>query len=76
MSDYTGGTYIEAPSDFDGVTLNDLPVTGAMQNSYVIRFTNVLEFLDGRPHEVRITIVAADGTVTAEQVFWITFEIA
>ena len=47
-----------------------------MQNSYVIRFTNVTEFMDGLPHEVRITIVSADGAVKAEQVFYITFEIA
>lgn len=76
MSTATGGTVLIVDSSFTGVSLNDLPVTGAMQNSYVIRFTNVTEFLDGLPHEVRITIISADGAVKAEQVFYITFEIA
>lgn len=76
MSTATGGTVLTVDSSFTGVSLNDLPVTGAMQNSYVIRFTNVTEFLDGLPHEVRITIISADGAVKAEQVFYITFEIA
>ncbi len=76
MSTATGGTVLIVDSSFTGVSLNDLPVTGAMQNSYVIRFTNVTEFLDGLPHEVRITIISADGAVKAEQVFYITFETA
>lgn len=76
MSTATGGTVLVTDSSFSNVTLYDLPVTGAVQNSYVIRFTNVTEFLDGVPHEVRITIVSADGGVKAEQVFLITFEVA
>lgn len=73
MSDYTGGTYIMVPSDFTGVTLSNLPVTMAMQNSYVIRFTNVSEFMDGQSHEVKITIVSAEGNVTAEKVLYLIF---
>ena len=38
---------MEVSPTFSGVTLNSLPVTGAMQNSYIIRFTNVSEFMDG-----------------------------
>ena len=62
-----------ASSDFSGVTLTSLPVTGAMQNSYVIRFTNVGEFMDGQAHEVRITILSADGRTRAERTFYIVF---
>jgi hypothetical protein len=58
------------------VSLSDIPVTGAMQNSYVIRFTNVDELFDGQLHEIRITIVSADGSVKAEKVFFIKFELA
>lgn len=76
MSKYTGGTWMTAPYDFSGVSLSDLPVTGAMQNSYVIRFTNVDELFDGQLHEIRITIVSADGSVKAEKVFFIKFELA
>lgn len=73
MSQYTGGTVINTDGNFTGVTLSSLPVTGALQNSYVIRFTNIDDLFDGLPHEVKITIVSADGTVMAERVFHIVF---
>lgn len=73
ISQYTGGTIIVAPSDFSGVTLESLPVTGAMQNSYTIRFTNVKEYMDGQRHEVKITILSADGKTRAEKIFYIIF---
>lgn len=73
ISQYTGGTVIFAPSDFSGVTLESLPVTGAMQNSYAIRFTNVKEYMDGQRHEVKITILSADGKTRAEKIFYIIF---
>lgn len=73
ISQYTGGTIIVAPSDFSGVTLEKLPVTGAMQNSYIIRFTNVKEFMDGQRHKVKITILSADGNTRAEKIFYIIF---
>lgn len=74
LSEYTGGTILYAPSDFSGVTLNTLPVTGAMQNSYVIRFTNVAKFMDGKPHEIKVTILSEDGRTCAERTFYVTFE--
>jgi len=73
MSEYTGGTTIMANSSFSGVTLESLPVTDAMRNSYIIRFTNIDEFMDGQPHEVRITILSPDGTVSAERTFYVVF---
>ena len=73
ISEYTGGTIITAPSNFQDVTLESLPITGAMTNSYVIRFTNVSEFMDGKPHYVKITILSEDGKTRAERTFNITF---
>lgn len=73
LSEYTGGTTLTVPRNFSGVTLSDLPVTGAMLNSYVIRFTNVDEFMDGQPHEVHVTIYSEDGKVRAEKVFYVVF---
>lgn len=73
MSEYTGGTTLYTSSSFTGVSLDDLPVTGAMQNSYIIRFTNIKEFMDGRPHEVKITVVSEDGMVRAEKIFNVVF---
>lgn len=73
LSDYTGGTFLTASSSFAGVTLESLPVTGAMMNSYIIRFTNVADLMDGKPHEVKITIVSPDGKTRAERTFYIVF---
>ena len=74
MSDYTGGTTLYASSSFTGVTLDDLPVTGALQNSYVIHFTNIKEFMDGKVHQVKITVLSEDGTVRGEKIFNVIFE--
>lgn len=73
LSKYTGGTIIVAPSSFSGVTLESLPVTGAMQNSYIIKFTNIEEFMDGKQHTVKITILSADGNTRAEKTFYVIF---
>lgn len=73
LSEYTGGTIIYTSSSFMGVTLDSLPVTGAMQNSYIIKFTNVDEFMDGQTHRVKITIMSKDGRVKAEREFDVIF---
>lgn len=73
MADYTGGTKLFANYDFSGVKLSDLPVTGAMQNSYIIRFTNVEEFMDGQEHQVHITIMTPDGSVAGEITITVVF---
>lgn len=73
LSECTGGTILYTSSSFTGVTLESLPITGAMQNSYIIRFTNVDEFMDGQPHEVKITILSPDGKTKAERIFNIVF---
>lgn len=59
--------------DFSDASLSTLPVTGAMQNSYIIRFTNIEKYMDGQPHMVKITVVSADGKVRAEKVFSVIF---
>ncbi len=74
LSTYTGGTVIYTDSSFTGVSLSSLPVTGAMQNSYIIRFTNIKEFMDGQLHTIHITILSKDGTVRAERVFSVVFK--
>jgi hypothetical protein len=62
------------PSSFSGVTLDDLPITGALQNSYIIRFTNVQGVLDGQPHRVHITVRSTDGvSVLADKEVEIVF---
>ena len=73
MSDYTGGTTLYTSGSFSGVSLQNLPVTSAIQNSYIIRFSNISEFMDGKSHEIKITVYAEDGAVRAERRFYINF---
>ena len=73
ISEYTGGTTIFAPSNFSGVTLESLPVTGAMENSYIVRFANVKDLLDGKSHKIHITIRSKDGSVVADKTFYVVF---
>ncbi len=73
MSEYTGGTIIFTTGSFTGVTLESLPVTDAMQNSYIIRLTNIDKYVDGKPHELHITILTPDGSVKVERIFYVIF---
>jgi len=82
LSLYTGGTMLFTNSNFrdangKDVKLSDLPVSSALQNSYVIKFTNIEEIFDGQQHKVKITVKATgtDGAVIAEQTFYIVFQI-
>ncbi|MDD7224537.1 MAG: VWA domain-containing protein [Prevotella sp.] len=75
LSAYTGGTEIKTNSSFSGVSLSTLPITGALQNSYIIKFTNVESLFDGQPHKIKITILSPNGTVRAEKEYVVTFKI-
>lgn len=73
MSEYTGGTVMNVNSSFSGVTLEDLPVTDAMQNSYIIRLTNIEKYIDGNTHRVHITVLSSDKSVQVERVYNVVF---
>lgn len=74
ISQYTGGTIFKTDSRFTGVNLNSLPITGALQNSYIIRFHNISYMVgDGKVHRIRITILSPDWRVRAERVYDVEF---
>lgn len=73
LSEYTGGTIIYTSSSFSGVSLESLPVTGAMENSYILKFGNIDGLLDGETHNVKITIQSLDKKVKAEREFNVVF---
>lgn len=68
MSEYTGGTVLYTNPYFNGITLDSLPITEAMNNSYIITFIDDSPISDG-DHDVKITILAEDGKLKAERVF-------
>lgn len=65
---YTGGTTIDTDASFSGVSLEDLPVTGAITNSYIIRMNITTDMLTGK-HTVTIVILSTDGNYRAEITF-------
>lgn len=76
MSDYTGGTTLFTDGSFSGVSLDDLPITLAMQHSYIIWFTIDEKLIDGNSHIVRLTVKAEDGSVRAERFFNVEFKLS
>ena len=64
FSIYTGGTSKTVDASFAGETLEGLEVTGAITNSYVIRF-NVTEYMLTGKHTVTIVIQSKDGKYQA-----------
>lgn len=65
---YTGGTTIDTDASFSGVSLEDLPVTGAITNSYIIKLNITTDMLTGK-HTVTIVILSTDGNYRAEITF-------
>lgn len=81
LSVYTDGTMLFTDSDFKDaegnlVKLSDLPVSGAMQNSYIIRFTNIENLFDNKTHVVHMTVKSnsTNGEVIADKRFNMVFE--
>jgi hypothetical protein len=74
MSEYTGGVTFIANSRFDNVSLTGLEVTGAMSNSYVLRF-NVTDDLRTGTHVLEITIKDAFGNMAKKRFENVTFEL-
>ena len=69
LTEYTGGTSIlDAPSDFSGVTLDALPVTGALTNSNNLKF-HMTDDLKSGTHTVKITILSPDKSVKSVREF-------
>jgi hypothetical protein len=63
ISRCTGGTIKYIPEDASGLSLKDLPVAGALANSYLVEYVSAKT---GVAHTVKITIYTstADGTQT------------
>ncbi len=67
MSEYTGGTVVYTNSSFD-ITLDELTVTGAIQNSAILRMIKSDDLAVGS-HSVKLTVLSAEDGVMAEKVY-------
>jgi len=63
ISQCTGGTIKFVPTDAAGLTLKDLPVAGALANSYLVEYVTAK---NGVAHTVKVTVYTstADGVQT------------
>lgn len=68
LSTCTGGTIKFIPSDASGLNLKDLPVAGALANSYLVEYVSAKT---GVAHTVKITVYTA--TADGVQTFNITY---
>ena len=75
MSEYTGGSVMYVDSGFEGVSLESLPVTGAMQHAYIFKFRHHINAIDTDTHNVRITIYDDNGAIRAVKEFGIKFNV-
>lgn len=69
MSDLTGGTVMYTNNAFRGVTLSNLPVTLALRNSHVLNIRDIHDYIDGKEHDVKITVKTPDGKVQGERIY-------
>ena len=73
LSDLTGGSKMFVNGYFRGVSLDSLKVTKVLQNSYIIKITNVEDVVDGQPHNVWITVKTADNKVFGDKHYNVLF---
>ena len=69
LSEYTGGYTTACDSKLTGITLEKLPLTGSLQNCTKIRIANVDEYMDGKYHDVKLTILSGDKMIQASKTF-------
>ena len=76
MATYTGGTIMYVKSDASNLNLQTLTVSDAITHSYTIRFIIPSSLMDGKPHTVRIIVIANGGSVRGQLVFTTVFGVA
>lgn len=73
VSSYTGGFTTYTDSKLTGITLKQLPLTESVQRMVVIRIAKVEKYMDGKPHNVKITMKSNDEKIQAEKTYKINF---
>lgn len=68
FSTYTGGATLTTSSSFN-ISLDELPVTGAITQSFVFTFNIDESMIVGEKYDVDITIYQKDGLVASHQVY-------
>lgn len=73
LSDYTGGFTTYTDSKLTDVTLQTLPVVESMRRFVVIRIAKVEKYMDGKAHDVKITVQSIDEKIKTEKTYKVVF---
>lgn len=68
FSTYTGGQILKTTGDFN-ISLSDLPVTGAITQSFIIQFNITPDLTVGGTYDVTIIIYSPDGTIKSQYTY-------
>lgn len=68
FSTYTGGTTLSTDGSFN-ISLDELPVTGAITQSFVFTFNITPDMMPGEEYDVVITIYTSDGSVASRHTY-------
>ena len=68
FSTYTGGTTLSTNSSFN-ISLDELPVTGAITQSFIFTFNITPDMVPGEKYDVAITIYSPDGAVASKHTY-------
>ncbi len=68
FSTYTGGTTLSTDASFN-ISLDELPVTGAITQSFVFTFNITPDMKIGEEYDVVITIYSQDGTIASKYTY-------
>lgn len=73
-ADSRQNVWVEVDDSPKGIAVRNVttPLYGTTQESYIIRFTNIGRYVDGRTHRLRITVVSADKTFQAQRTYNVT----
>ncbi len=68
FSTYTGGAVLMTTGNFN-ISLSDLPITGAITQSFIIQFNITPDLTQGNTYDVTITIYYPDGSIKSKHTY-------
>ncbi len=67
--------WVELDDTPKGIAVRNVttPLYGTTEESYIIRLTNLTPYIDGRTHQLRITVVTPGRTFQAQRTYNVSF---
>lgn len=65
--------WLEVDDTPKGIAVYNTDLSSLSPVSYIIRFTNIRQYLDGKAHQIRITVVSAGKSIQAQRTYNVIF---